>query len=968
MRSSVVAAILLVGTTVSGQQTEISVTSTAGVNRVKLDWEAIPGKTYSVHSTSNLTSDAWSSITPSGVAIPNVLGSFTTATISRAQFFQVHKEDTDGPTVTNLLPGADAIVVVSNATVSIFLYDETGIDTNSIRLSIAGWANMTLGGGGLSYSNGTVAFRPPGVLGQPGTVVSNALTVSDTLGHTLSNYTWTFQLARQIVATNTFVPLSAPQGLKMWTLSDGTTRMRSLSGVQPLGSADEYHIVSVTSNTVVFSYVGTPPAITNGSLLVSFDAAYPFYRSVVSNILNQPQQQITAWTTDIPLTGLMSQGSVSSIAFVPAQTNQGIQALFGGSQNLLHVEFGDDLSGRVLAEGPGLKLWLPTASWGFMGDVDVALDVFQGKLRSLDATATGRLTLNAKPEVIFYQAISGGDQVPLIEPRTKIFGAMAGGIPVWVEVTMELNAGYEYSANVPGAVHTTIDAEKDLTFRLCLRDDTWTYGLENPPIVLSADPITWQIEGTANAKVYIQPKLTVLVYSLAGLWADLVPYVEFDGNYQVDPLKYELALYFGLSSTVGIESRIWYDSWGAKPEWTLFDQKWPLWSTSYPTNVAPVFVSSFPNWTVMEGSRIMLSGFASGTPRPSYEWYFNGSRIVGANGPDYDIASAQLGHQGTYAVLAQNSAGSVQTSCYITVVRGDYLVIDLSGGPSASSYPVSYLSAVPLGGWTDEYKTTKLVLRRIQAGAFTEGSPTNEVGRADDETQHQVTLTQSFYIGVFEVTQKQWERVMGDWPSYFNNATYRDTRPVERVSYSAIRGGDVGTGWPVDSDVDADSFIGRLRTRSVRTFDLPTEAQWEYAGRAGTSSALNSGKNLTSTASCPNVSEVGRYLYNGGSGDAQNGDTSLGTAKVGSYLPNSRGLYDFHGNVWEWCLDRYGIYPGAVTDPKGDPPGGFFDGRVDRGGSWGNDAQDCRTAHRNYDDANNANRSIGFRVVLPLSQ
>ena len=112
-----------------------------------------------------------------------------------------------------------------------------------------------------------------------------------------------------------------------------------------------------------------------------------------------------------------------------------------------------------------------------------------------------------------------------------------------------------------------------------------------------------------------------------------------------------------------------------------------------------------------------------------------------------------------------------------------YLVVNISGGATATNYPVSYLDAVPSGGWTDGYKTTKLVLRRISAGTFTMGSPSGELGRIDsNESQHIVTLAKDYYIGVFEVTQKQWERVMGDWPSYFTNATYREFRPVEQVS------------------------------------------------------------------------------------------------------------------------------------------------------------------------------------------
>ncbi len=296
---------------------------------------------------------------------------------------------------------------------------------------------------------------------------------------------------------------------------------------------------------------------------------------------------------------------------------------------------------------------------------------------------------------------------------------------------------------------------------------------------------------------------------------------------------------------------------------------------------------------------------------------------------------------------------------------GDYLVVNLSSGPSASSYPVSYLSAVPSGGWTDEYKTTKLVLRRIPAGTFTMGSPVGELGRQSNETQHQVTLTQDFYIGVFEVTQKQWERVMGTWPSYFKNSSYRDSRPVEQVSYNAIRGSSAGAGWPANGNVDADSFMGRLRSRTGHAFDLPTESQWEYAGRAGATTALNSGYNLTSASSDARMNEVGRYWYNGGSEYSSGGNTSVGTAKVGSYLMNQWGLYDIHGNVWEWCLDWYGTYPGTVSDPRGATSGSS---RVGRGGGWLNSAFFCRVAYRYDPNPSGTYNGVGFRACSPPGQ
>jgi RNA polymerase sigma factor (sigma-70 family) len=304
--------------------------------------------------------------------------------------------------------------------------------------------------------------------------------------------------------------------------------------------------------------------------------------------------------------------------------------------------------------------------------------------------------------------------------------------------------------------------------------------------------------------------------------------------------------------------------------------------------------------------------------------------------------------------------------------EGIYLVVDLSGGPSAPNYPVTYLDAVPPGGWTDEHKTTKLVLRRIPATTpnFTMGSPSDELGRWSAETQHQVTLTSDFYIGVFEVTQRQWELVMGNKPSWFTNETCYATRPVERVSYYNIRENpanvdDPAVDWPANSAVSATSFMGRLRTTTgLAGFDLPTESQWEYACRAGTTTALNSGYNLTAIVQDARMDEVGRYMFNGPNtyGQTQGVATNGGTAAVGSYLANAWGLYDMHGNVWEWCLDWHGDYPGTVSDPKGPTSGQYGSYRVMRGGGWSLEARACRSASRDglYPDRN---RSFGgFRV------
>ena len=355
--------------------------------------------------------------------------------------------------------------------------------------------------------------------------------------------------------------------------------------------------------------------------------------------------------------------------------------------------------------------------------------------------------------------------------------------------------------------------------------------------------------------------------------------------------------------------------------------------------VAPSELLHSVGWTA--GDRIQTAGGAS----------------VSYTGGKWIPASFTLESGKGYQIFTANEG----TLTFPSASEDDnlYVVVDLSGGPDAESYPVRYSSIGPDLS-DDTCRTTELWLRRIPAGTFIMGSPEDEVGRDSyDMKQHEVTLTQDYYIGVFECTQKQWELVMGSNQSECKG----DCRPVESVSYKRLRGSgeQAGAGWPTYGHaVDSTSFMGILRAKTGLTFDLPTEAQWEYACRAGTTTALNSGKNLTSTSSDANMDEVGRYYFN--QTDGKGGYTSEHT-KVGSYRPNAWGLYDMHGNVWERCLDWFGGSPTSEaneTDPVG-PTSGLS--RMFRGGGWNSYARDCSSACRSWDDPANGLYFIGFRVL-----
>ncbi len=314
-------------------------------------------------------------------------------------------------------------------------------------------------------------------------------------------------------------------------------------------------------------------------------------------------------------------------------------------------------------------------------------------------------------------------------------------------------------------------------------------------------------------------------------------------------------------------------------------------------------------------------------------------------------------------------AGYVSTQMVVDVFAtpeaGDYLMIDLA------DFSVDYLASAPVDLLSsDLYRTNRVLLRRIPSGLAWIGSPVNETGRSsvNDESRHFVRMTKDYYLGVFEFTQGQWEGVMSNRPSYFSSEGHYAGRPVEQVLYDDIRGSAAGSGWPLSDAVDPDSFMGRLRAATgISGFDLPTEAQWEYACRAMTMTALNTGLNLSDPAQCPEMDAAGRYRHNGGAAGLNNpsADVSVGTARVGSYPVNAWGLYDMHGNVAEWCLDWFSDYSGDGADSAGALTG---DDRVVRGGSWNDDAQGCRSADRYSGDPSFMRLfdSIGFRLAKAL--
>ena len=255
----------------------------------------------------------------------------------------------------------------------------------------------------------------------------------------------------------------------------------------------------------------------------------------------------------------------------------------------------------------------------------------------------------------------------------------------------------------------------------------------------------------------------------------------------------------------------------------------------------------------------------------------------------------------------------------------------------------AHLFTIPLPELPSGAKPLEMVF--IPSGTFLMGSPIDERWRVTDEVQHEVTHTQAFYFGVHEVTQAQWETVMESNPSRISRGL---NYPVSNVNWD-----------------DCQAFIERLNGMGLGTFRLPTEAEWEYACRAGTDTAYSFGNAFQCSVPYAYCDLMDEYMW--WTGNKTYGGHARGAKQVGMKLPNRWGLYDMHGNLWEWCSDYWnGAYSSSpIVDPKGHPTGIY---RVLRGGGWSSNGRYCRSAHRggaspDLPDTSSSAVNFGFRLL-----
>lgn len=294
------------------------------------------------------------------------------------------------------------------------------------------------------------------------------------------------------------------------------------------------------------------------------------------------------------------------------------------------------------------------------------------------------------------------------------------------------------------------------------------------------------------------------------------------------------------------------------------------------------------------------------------------------------ITSERRHERGRRSAIDSRVVALGALSCLPLMLGGDTQAQAVKGDAGRASIAVNDAApSLPEPGRTFRLAALGLVMVWIEPGTFMLGSPDEEGSRGTDEgPQTRVTITRGYWIGKTEITQAQWRAVMGTSPSRFR----ADALPVEQISWS-----------------DASEFSRRVTTtesaegrlHSGYAYALPTEAQWEYAAKAGGAGSF-----------LANVDDLAWHDQNSG----------LSTHPVGTKKANAWGLHDTLGNVWEWCADWYGSYPGGNVQDYAGPAVGWA--RSSRGGSWWAGPRGARPANRYRDMVQNGNDDVGFRLAL----
>ena len=928
-------------------ETPIRSTATRlGVDQVLISWDTVPAKVYQFKTTTDL-SLPWQVLptTPILLTASSNNLSYTVPIESGKRFFRVMKADTEPPRVMRLNPLDGAIAVLRDQPLQATLQDESGIAPGSISLAIGTNPPVTLADPRLTFTNNVLTYTPTNgqTLGNYADQVADTITVADTLGNTLTNYPWTFSLELQTVLSDKIIFLS----------HSAAFRPQSVSGTG-------LTLISTNGDLFTYSFTGTNCGLTNGLYLVDPDLYHGYTRTVVSFVEDPTNRTVAVTTKPTALAKLLETGSFSSAAVLTNLAPRPLHADWSAGAGI-QLQKTIDLSHKLYDQNNILLELTKDSKLDLDLRADISADFSAFRLSDIQVTLSGSANFKAVFHALADYAKHWEGEVPLLEPIHQFYGGFVGPIPVWVEAVWEFNAGYEADLEAKAELTVGCQAHKDVLIGRRW-DGEWRDSSQHPPASFEVIGPTWQIEGSASVRGYVQPKLTLYVESLAGLSADLEPYVELAGSAQLNPPACEWGVYAGISGELALDLRGWDDDWGALPSWP-FDliPRTTIYHRDCGTE-KPTVIHSPSDTTVSPGGTAFFTVDAQGAEPLSYQWQHNsvnladGPHISGVQSASLYILGATAADAGEYRVRVSNAAGSALSGAATLTVQG--------GAGTA-----------PTG------------MALIPAGSFTMGDAIGD-GYGEERPVHTAYVS-AFYMDKYLVTKALWDEVYAwavthGYSLEFAGSGKAANHPVQTIDwYDAVKWCNARSqregrtpAYYTDVALSVVYKTGPVApyVRWNTGYRLPTEAEWEKAARGGLSGRRFPWGDTISWSQANYYAyplSAGGYAYDVNPTSDFHPTFAVGgyspyTNPVDYFVPNGYGLYDMAGNVWEWCWDWYGGYSsGSQSDPRGPALGSY---RLIRGGCWDYFAFYCRAARRYSYWPDNWNRLLGFRSVLPPGQ
>ncbi len=933
-----------------GVPTLVQVVTTNGQAQVDLSWASDADTFYEIYSTTNLATGPWTLAVAEPLSSTNLIGRLQLLSADKSRFFQIRKLDTQGPALVSRYPGPSDVGVGRLAPLTVTLADPSGLDTNSFRLTVNGTTLLFNGSAGVTVTTNSFVYEPgTNFWGGYGGTATVSFACLDLKGN--ATYAeWSFCLEVLPVVADNLLHLATVQPMK-------ATDARSLMSLRPQPGVlflSGLTLIEQTTNTLVFVYSGTHGMYV-GAVLVSHDASNPFYRKITSLTDDPANGRVTAFTQDVPLTDIVQAGSFSPEIFIPVGGQPQALGLDGDLSIGIPFTYNHEFATGTL-EWPNVRLRPSELKVKLDGSLELSCQIRDWQVTALGADIASSLDMEVRSRIEFYgELISWSRTSTLGSAPLGMVGGMIGPVPVWIELKVGVDLTFEaksegsISFDTGYDVYSTVNASLDWTAAGGL---SHTYGgsIDVVPV-----PLDVPVKLSAEANLYLKPRLSALVCSCAGVSLDFRRGPCLKAEYRLGDEQCAITLsdkwsVNGALTIVGVDD-------GNLPGITFLEVNNIIKTWYWPEipETAPSFTLQPTGGSYAQGAAVTLAASASGSPAPAYQWYQNGAALPGKTAATYGFTMGAAA-AGAYTCTARNRLGSATSQTAV----------------------ISLPASAPAG------------MALIPAGSFQMG---NSLDNGLYEKPVHTVYVSAFHMDRTEVTKAKWDGVYAwaithGYSFDFAGSGKASTHPVHTVNwYDCVKWCNARSEkegrTPAYYTSTAKTTVYRTGQAGLQNdwvrwdkgYRLPTEAEWEKAARGGLSGKrFPWGDTISQTRANYYSSWSGGvpvYTYDTNPTAGNHPSYATGgapyTSPADAFAPNGYGLYDMAGNVLEWCWDRlggYGTSPGS--DPRGPVSGSP---RVIRGGSWWDgSASGCRSSSRPTRTPDHVSYDMGFRAVLPPGQ